>query len=65
MEKIKNEKFDDITETLDLFQGQLSLNDILNQEIPFITNLKLAKMRLNTRISKERAKRQAIQQNKG
>ena len=65
MEKLKNEKFDDIAETLDLFQGQLSLNDILNQEIPFITNLKLAKMRLNTKISKERAKCQAIQQNKG
>ena len=56
LREVKNGKFDDIVATLELFNGQLSLNDVLNQDIPILNELKEAKMRLNNNLAKEREK---------
>ena len=53
---------DEIVNLLELFQGQLSLNDILNHDIPLINGLKKAKQRLNGEITKEREKQQRAAQ---
>lgn len=49
---------DDIVSLLDLFQGQLSLTDILNQDIPILIGLRAAKSKLNGEINREREKQQ-------
>ena len=47
LENAKNEKFDDIVSLLDLFQGELSLNDVLNQDMIILTKLRESKIRIN------------------
>lgn len=49
---------EDIVAMLDLFQGQLSLTDILNQDIPILNGLRQAKSKLNGEINKERERQQ-------
>ena len=65
-DKVISDKMDDIVSLLDLFQGQLSLSDILNQDIPLIDDLRKAKNRLNGEINKEteRMRQKALQQSK-
>ena len=53
-ERVKEEKMDEIVVLLDKFKGQLSLTDILNQDIPLLNELGKAKDRLNGEILKER-----------
>lgn len=55
---VKREKFDEMVSLLDIFQGQLTLTDVLNQDIPVLNALKEAKIRLNAEIMKERQKNQ-------
>ena len=65
LENAKNEKFDDIVSLLDLFQGELSLNDVLNQDMIILTKLRESKIRSNEKVAKEREKQaRAIQSKK-
>ena len=50
LENAKNEKFDDIVSLLDLFQGELSLNDVLNQDMIILTKLRESKLRINEQL---------------
>ena len=62
LENAKNEKFDEIVSLLDLFQGELSLNDVLNQDMIILTKLRESKLRINEKVAKEREKQaRAIQ----
>ena len=50
---------------LDLFQGELSLNDVLNQDMIILTKLRESKIRINEKVAKEREKQaRAIQSKK-
>ena len=66
-ERLKSEKMDEIVVLLEKFKGQLSLTDLLNQDIPLLNALREAKDRMNGEITKEREKQQqriAAQQEK-
>lgn len=58
LERIINSKMEDIVNLLELFQGQLSLTDILNQDIPILNGLRQAKNRINGEIQRERERQQ-------
>ena len=58
------EKFDDIVSLLDLFQGELSLNDVLNQDMIILTKLRESKIRINEKVAKEREKQARAVQSK-
>ena len=58
LKQVKADKMEEIVNTLDLFGGQLSLADILNYDIPFISELRETKNRINGEINKEREKQQ-------
>jgi hypothetical protein len=47
LEKIKELKSDEIVFLLDLFNGSLSLNEILNQDISLLNSLKKSKIKMN------------------
>lgn len=55
-QKVLSGKAEEMVILLDLFQGQLSLTDILNQDIPLLNALKDAKSKINGEINKEREK---------
>jgi len=45
---------DEVVGLLEKFKGELSLSDVLNQDIPLLSELSKAKDRLNIEINKER-----------
>jgi hypothetical protein len=47
LESIKDERALDIVYTLDLFDGKLSLGEIMNIDIPFLNRLRRAKIKIN------------------
>ena len=57
LKSIRNEKSDEIVLMLDLFNGALTLNDILDTDISILKALELAKRRLLIRANEEREKR--------
>jgi hypothetical protein len=52
LENLKEEKSDEIVFLLDLFNGSLSLNEILNTDISLINQLKNSKIKINNEIRK-------------
>lgn len=50
---------DEVVGLLEKFKGELSLSDVLNQDIPLLSELSKAKDRLNIEINKERERQQA------
>ena len=44
LKEVQNNKIEEILDDLELFNGKISLNDILNQEIPIINALRNAKI---------------------
>ncbi len=46
LETRKRERFDSIVDTLDFFNGKLSLEDVMTVELPFLEDLKRAQQRL-------------------
>lgn len=65
MEQAKNDNFDDIVNLLDLFKGELTLTDALNQDIPILNKLRDAKLRQNKMLAKaaaDKTKKMAAQQ---
>ena len=61
LEKIKKDKVAEILNFIDLFDGKISLTEILNHEIPFITDLAKAKEERNTETQNLIMKRQQEQ----
>lgn len=49
MRILKDEEVDEIVYTLTLFEGHLSLSEILNTERPFLEDLKAAKIKLKNK----------------
>lgn len=49
---------EEIVSVLDAFNGQLSLSDVLNQELPLINLLREAKIGYSEKVQKEREKQQ-------
>lgn len=60
LQKVIDEKMRDIVSLLDLFQGQLSLTDVMNQDIPLLTGLRNAKSNANMEYNRERERQQQI-----
>jgi len=56
-ETAKNDRFDEIVGLLDLFDGKLTLDDLLGQDIPVLNKLKEAKLRSIDRLNRERQKK--------
>jgi hypothetical protein len=52
LEQLKEEKSDEMVLLLDLFAGSLSLNEILNTDIPLLNHLKRSKIKLNNELRK-------------
>jgi hypothetical protein len=52
LEQLKEEKSDEVVLLLDLFAGSLSLNEILNIDIPLLNHLKRSKIKLNNELRK-------------
>jgi len=47
MEQLKEEKMDEIVYTMELFSNSLSLNEILNLDMPLLNQLKKSKIKIN------------------
>jgi len=56
LEAAKAEKAEEIVYLLDLFDGKLSLSEILNVEVPLLNQLKIAKVNINRELQ-EKAKK--------
>jgi hypothetical protein len=54
LEAIKDQKAMEIVYLLDIFEGKVSLGEILNTEIPLLNHLKKAKIKLNDDIRNNR-----------
>lgn len=57
-EKIKQEKMNEILYMIEIFDGKLSLTEVMQYEIPFLNNLKAAKMKFNEELKEEKVKLQ-------
>jgi hypothetical protein len=54
LDRIRKERLSEVDEILDLFQGKLSLDDILNQDYSLITDLALVRdEKNNERIARQ------------
>jgi hypothetical protein len=53
LQSVTDEKILEIVYILDLFDGKLSLSEILNLEIPLLNHLKKAKQKINEDINKK------------
>jgi hypothetical protein len=60
LQKVIDEKMRDIVSLLDLFQGQLSLTDVMNQDIPLLSALRNAKSNANMEYNRERERQQQL-----
>jgi hypothetical protein len=52
LEEVKQLKSDEIVGMLDLFDGKITLGELLNYEIPFLEMLKKSKLKLNKEMRK-------------
>jgi hypothetical protein len=52
LEEIKQMKADELVGMLDLFDGKLTLGDLLNYDIPLLEMLKRSKLKLNKEMRK-------------
>jgi hypothetical protein len=53
LQSVTDEKMLEIVYMLDLFDGKLSLSEILNLEIPLLNHLRKAKQKINDEINKK------------
>jgi hypothetical protein len=53
LEEIKAQKAEEIMYLLDIFDGKMTINELLNLDIPFLTQLKNAKMKINNELRKK------------
>ena len=50
----KNHTYEEIVVFLDLFDGKISINEVLDNDIPLLKELRDAKIRINTEVAKKR-----------
>jgi hypothetical protein len=53
LEEIKAQKAEEIMYLLDIFDGKMTVNELLNLDIPFLNQLKNAKMKINNELRKK------------
>jgi hypothetical protein len=53
LEELKAQKAEEIIYLLDIFDGKITINELLNLDIPFLTQLKNAKMKINNELRKK------------
>jgi len=53
LESVKNEKAEEIVYILDLFDGKITINELLNLDIPYLNQLKNAKIKINNELRKK------------
>jgi hypothetical protein len=54
LEQVKAEKAEEVVYLLDLFDGKITVNELLNMEISYLNRLKNAKMKINTDLMKRK-----------
>jgi hypothetical protein len=54
LEQVKAEKAEEIVYILDLFDGKITINEMLNMDIPYLNQLKNAKIKINTDLAKRK-----------
>ncbi len=54
LEQIKAEKAEEVVYLLDLFDGKITINELLNMEIPYLNQLKNAKIKVNSDLAKRK-----------
>lgn len=53
LEQVKAQKAEEIVYLLDIFDGKMTVNELLNLDIPFLNQLKSAKIKINNEINKK------------
>jgi hypothetical protein len=54
LEQVKSEKAEEIVYILDLFDGKITVNEMLNMDIPYLNQLKNAKIKINNDLAKRK-----------
>jgi hypothetical protein len=54
LEQLKAEKAEEVVYLLDLFDGKMTINELLNMDIPYLNQLKNAKIKINTDLAKRK-----------
>jgi len=53
LEETKAQKAEEIMYLLDMFDGKITINELLNLEVPFLNQLRDAKIKINKEIRKK------------
>jgi hypothetical protein len=53
LESLKSDKAEEIMRLLDLFDGKITVNELLNLDIPFLNQLKNVKIKINNDLRKK------------
>jgi uncharacterized protein YfkK (UPF0435 family) len=53
LEELKAQKSEEIMYLLDIFDGKITINELLNLDIPFLNQLRDAKIKINNEIRKK------------
>ena len=54
LEQVKAERAEEVVYLLDLFDGKITVNELLNMDIPYLNQLKDAKMKVNNDLMKRK-----------
>jgi hypothetical protein len=54
LEQVKAEKAEEVVYLLDLFDGKMTVNELLNMDMPYLSQLKNAKMKINNDLMKRK-----------
>lgn len=54
LEQVKAEKAEEVVYLLDLFDGKVTINELLNMDISYLNRLKNAKMKINADLMKRK-----------
>jgi hypothetical protein len=54
LEQVKADKAEEVVYLLDLFDGKITINELLNMEIPYLNQLKNAKIKVNSDLAKRK-----------
>jgi hypothetical protein len=52
LESLKNERAEEVVYLLDLFDGKITINELLNLDISYLNQLKNAKIKINNELRK-------------
>jgi hypothetical protein len=53
LESLKNERAEEVVYLLDLFDGKITINELLNLDISYLNQLKNAKIKINNELRKK------------